>query len=171
SDLGIELATADSVAGALRVAREAGVFANALRYLRSLWSGEKLAAALHVDRPRFEAALAKLEPTLLDDPPFAGGVAIDVGAVRALPPRPGRKIAVDAALRSCSDAIALGRTNGVVSLTARTVTPALAEGSLERAVAIARGALATSVALEAGGRRLEITGTELGGLLRGQLHG
>jgi hypothetical protein len=144
---------------------------NALRYVRSLWSAEPLAAALRVDRPRFEAALVKLEPSLIDDPPFAGGVAIERGVPRAVPPRAGRKIAVDAALERCSDAVALGRTNVPVELSARTLTPVLAPGTLERAVAVAARALAGPVTLEAAGRRLEMTPTELGELLHSKLRG
>jgi vancomycin resistance protein YoaR len=171
SELGIELGVADSVSRAVSVGRRAGALSNALRYVRSWWSAEPLAAVLRVDRPRFEAALVKLEPTLIDDPPVAGGVAIERGVPRAVPARAGRKIAVDAALQRCSDAVALGRTNAPVELSARTLTPVLAPGTLDRAVAIAARALAGPVTLEAAGRRLEMTPTELGELLQSKLRG
>jgi vancomycin resistance protein YoaR len=171
SELGIELAVADSVSRALGVARQASALSNAFRFLRSLWGGEQLAAVLRVDRPRFEAALAKLEPALIDDPPFAGGIAIEGGTVRVLPARSGRKIATDVALGACSDALGLGHTATAIALTARTVTPVLSAGTLERAEALAKRVLVRPVVLEAEGRRLEMTSAELGGLLQSKLQG
>ena len=171
SDLGIELAVADSASRALGVGRQAGVFSNALRYLRSFWATDALPAVVRVDRPRFDAALAKLELALIDDPPFVGGIAIQGAAARAMPARPGRKIAADAALVACSDALALGHAATPVTLSARTVTPVLAAGSLERALALATRVLARPVTLVQGERRLDLLPAELGGLLRSQLQG
>jgi vancomycin resistance protein YoaR len=171
SELGIELSVADSVSRALAVGRQAGVLGNALRYFRSLWSEEQLAAVVHVDRPRFDAALAKVELALIDDPPFAGGIVIEGGAARALPARPGRKIPVNVALGACSDAVALGHTGAGVTLTASTITPLLAAGTLERALAMATRALARPVTLAATGRRLELTPSELGRLLQSKVQG
>jgi vancomycin resistance protein YoaR len=165
-ELGIELSIPESTARAMAVARGGGTFSNALRYVRALGAADELPAVVHVDRPRFAAALAKVEAGLIDDAPFLGGVAIENGAVRALPPRPGRKIAFDEALRACSDAVALGRvTSSPIALAARTMTPVLATGSLERALSAATRALARPVMLEAGERRLQLQPVELGGLI------
>ncbi|HYQ16565.1 MAG TPA: hypothetical protein VEQ58_12430, partial [Polyangiaceae bacterium] len=97
-ELGLELVSGDSAARALGVARSAGLFANALHYLRSFFAAEELPAVLRVDHARFVAALGRLEPSLIDDPPFAGGLTIENAVARPFPPRSGRKIAVDAAL-------------------------------------------------------------------------
>jgi vancomycin resistance protein YoaR len=165
-ELGIELSIAESTARAMAVARNGGVFSNALRYVRALGTAEELPAVVHVDRPRFEAALGRVEAALIDDPPFAGGVVIENGAALAAPPRAGRKIAFDEALRACSDAVARGRpASRPLALTARTVTPVLAPGALDRALIVARRALARPVALEAGARRLRLEPVELGALL------
>jgi len=171
SELGIDLAVADSVARAMGVGRQAGVFANALRYFRSLWSEDRLAAVVHVDRPRFDSALAKVERALIDDPPFAGGIVIESGAARALPARAGRKIPVNVALGACADAVALGYTRTAITLTASTVTPLLAAGSLDRALAMATRVLARPVTLVAAGRRLELTPSQLGDLVQSTLQG
>jgi len=171
SELGIELGVADSVSRALSVGRQGGAASNALRYLRSLGGGETLPASVRVDRPRFDAALAKVEQALIDDPPFVGGVAFEGGAARALAARPGRKLAVDAALAACIEAVALGRTGAPIALTAHTVTPVLAPGALERAVALATRVLARPVTLVAGSRRLELTPSELGGFLHSKQQG
>jgi vancomycin resistance protein YoaR len=169
SELGFELLVPDSASRALGVGRRAGLFANALRYLRAAWAREALPAVLRVDRARFDAALRKLEPTLIDDPPFAGELAFEAGVARVLPARPGRKIAAEAALRACSEALAFGRDQ--VVLRAETLTPELAPGAAERAVALATRALAAPVVLEGEGRRLAIKPADLGALLASRVEG
>jgi vancomycin resistance protein YoaR len=169
--LGIELAVEDSASRAVAVARSGGVLSNALRYLRSAWGEDALPAVMHVDRGRFHAALTKLEPALIDDPPLPGGIAIENGVARATAPRRGRKIQPDGALRACSDAVALGRTTAPVALVASVVTPELEPGSLERALALATKVLSRSVTLQAGARRLLVEPAELGGLLVSSVHG
>ncbi len=171
ADLGLALSANDSAARALGVGRQAGVFSNALRYLRSFGSAEALPAALRVDRARFDAALLQLETTLIDDPPSVGGIAIENGVARAVPPRAGRKIVSDAALGACSAALASANTRAPVALSARTLTAALAPGSLERALELAKRALARKVTLEAAERRLEIEPAELGGVLQSRVSG
>jgi vancomycin resistance protein YoaR len=170
-ELGFELAAADSTARALRVARDGGVFANAFSYLRSLFMTEPLPAVLHVDRPRFDAELEKLEATLIDDPPFAGGLVIENGVPRALAPRPGRKITKEIALASLSDSLSRSSVPDALALSASTVTPELASGSLSRALSLATRALSRAVTLEAGARRLEIQPAELGALLVSRVEG
>jgi vancomycin resistance protein YoaR len=164
-ELGIDLALSDSASRAVAVARNRGVFSNAVRYLRSAWSEETLPAALHIDRGRFAAALAKLESALIDDPPLAGGIAVENGVARAVPARAGRKIAEDTARAVLSDAVGLGRTRAPIALAPSTVTPALEAGSLERALSLASKLLSRRVTLEAGARRLAIEPAELGALL------
>ncbi len=170
-ELGIELLAHDSAARALGVGRQAGVFSNALRYLGSFATTDQLPPALHVDRARFEAALVQVETALIDDPPAAGGIAIEAGVARAVPPRAGRKIAVDAALLACSEAIAGGNTRVPVALSARTQSAVLAPGSLVRALGLATRVLARKVTLEAEQRRLEIEPAELGSLLESRVSG
>src|SRR6185436_14450211 len=106
--LGIELMVEDSASRAVAVGRSGGLLSNAFRYLRSAWGEELLPAVVRVDRGRFDAALAKLEPALIDDPPLPGGIAIENGVAHATAPRRGRKIRPDVLLRACSDAVALG---------------------------------------------------------------
>jgi vancomycin resistance protein YoaR len=170
-ELGFELAAAGSNARAMGVGRSSGPFGNAFRYLRSLFTTEQLPAVLKVDRARFDAALARVEASLIDDPPFAGGLVIENGAPRQLPPRSGRKIANDVALTLLSDALARNRLADPIALSATTQTPQLAAGSLERAFGLATRVLRRSVVLEAGSRRLEIAPAELGALLLSRVEG
>jgi vancomycin resistance protein YoaR len=164
-ELGVSLAVADSTRRALGVARDAGWLSGALRYLRSSWTKEALPAALRVDRQRFDQALTRLQPSLIDDPPFPGTVSVENGVARALPPRPGRKLVGDEALRAVSEAVARGLVQAPVVLHASEEVPKLVPGSLERALEQARRALAQRVVLEAGARRLELEPVELGALL------
>ena len=170
-ELGMELVAHDSVLRALGVGRQAGVFSNALRYLRSFGAAEQLPGVVHVDRDRFDAALAALETNLIDDPPFDGGLAIEGSVARAVSPRAGRKIAAADALSACSSAVGLGNTRAPVTLSAQTLTPALAPGSLSRALSVATRVLARKVTLEAEQRRLEMESTELGGVLESHVAG
>jgi vancomycin resistance protein YoaR len=164
-ELGISLAVLPSARRALGVARTAGLFANMLRYARSFAGRAELAAELRVDRARFEAAVARLEATLIDDPPFAGGLKLENGAAQAMPPRAGHQLARSAALRGITDAVALGHVQEPLSLATETVTPELRPGSLERALSQAERALSRRVVLQAGERRLELEPAVLGTLL------
>ena len=164
-ELGMALVAADSAQRALGVGRQAGIFSNALRYLRSFGAAEQLPGVVQIDRDRFGSALAALETTLIDDPPVAGGIAIENGVARALQPQAGRKVAADSAAHLCADAIALGNTRVPVTLSAQTLTPALAPGSLSRALDMATRALTRKVTLEAPPRRLELEAAELGGVM------
>jgi vancomycin resistance protein YoaR len=163
AELGVVIAATDSATRALSVGRSAGVFSNAFRYLRSFWSGEEQEAVVKVDAARLDAAIARLEAELIDDAPFAGGLAIEGTAVKPLPPRAGRKIARDAARRNLRSAAALG--HAAVTLEAGSVTPTLAAGSLERAQALASVVLRGSLILQNGARELVVAPAELGPLL------
>ena len=167
-ELGLELLVDDSASRAMTVARNSGVLSNAFRYLRSAWTEETLPAALRVDGPRFDSALAKLEAALIDDPPVAAGITVENGVASAIAPRAGRKIPRDSALAACLAAVGLGRTQAVVTLAASTLTPALEPGSLERALALASKLVSGRVTLEASEHRLTIEPAELGALLVSQ---
>jgi len=169
--LGFELLADDSASRALAVARSGGVLSNAWRYLRSAWGEAALPAALGVDGARFDAALAQLEGSLIDDPPLQGGITFEGRVASAQVPRPGHKIPLDAALSACLAGVALGRTQAPVVLTPSAVTPALEPGSLERALSLGTKLLGGPVTLEAGERRLTIEPAELGALLVGETTG
>lgn len=162
-DLGITLDTAASASRALSVGRSGSFFSNASRYLAAVARRESLAAETRVDGPRFAAALAAVEPKLIEDPSLSGCVSVDNGVPSAIPPRAGRKLELEPSRKVVTDAVAYGRSH--VTLTAVTVTPALAPGALEGALARARTALSRTTVLEAGDRRLELSPSELGGLL------
>lgn len=167
AELGIEIAPRESAARAVGVARSEGSFANAVRYLRALWADDAQPAVLRVDGPKLEAAIAKLEGALIDDPPFAGGLGVEAGRPKALPPRPGRKIARAAARQALSEAVALGRTSA--ALTSETHSPTLAAGSLERAAALAERLVRAAITLQSGSRVLRIEPAELISLLTSQV--
>lgn len=164
-ELGVAVSVQQSSARALAVARSGGWISGSLRYLRSLWSREGLPAALQVDRPRFDAALARLEPSLIDDPPSPGEVRVEGGTARAIPAKSGRQLVRDDALSAISRAVAQGDVQSPVVLQAVTLTPELAPGALERALSLANHALAQRVVLESGDRRLTLQPAELGALL------
>jgi vancomycin resistance protein YoaR len=169
AELGVELDVTASVSRALAEGRSDGVFGNAWTYLRS-WAGARaLPAVVRVDRARFSEALRGLEGRLIDDPPTAAAIAVEQGVPRAVLPRAGRKISSDAALTAVSEAAAWG--NGPVQVTTVRVTPVLAPGAIERALADARRALAAPVLLEAGSRRLTLAPSELGALLISEVRG
>jgi vancomycin resistance protein YoaR len=171
ADLGLELSVDASVTRALGVARNAGTFSNALRYLSSLTGTEELPAVVRIDRARFGSALRKVEGDLIEDLPKAGGVVIEAGVARAVPAAPGRKIAAAAALAACGGAVALGQTGHAVALQAQASTPVLAPGSLERALDLATRVLRRSVVLETDARRLELTPAQLGELVVSRIQG
>ncbi|RYZ04350.1 MAG: hypothetical protein EOO73_24050 [Myxococcales bacterium] len=164
-EFGVALAPAESARRALGVGRDGGWLAGALRYLRSSWMKEQLPAALELDRQRFESALSRLEASLVDDPPFSGAIRVDAGTARAVPPHAGQKVVVEDARRAVTEAVSHGRSRAPVSLRVENVTPQLAPGSLEAALAQAQRALSQRVVLESGSRRLELEPTELGALL------
>jgi vancomycin resistance protein YoaR len=164
-ELGVQLVVADSTARAMSVARGGGVFSNAFGYLRASLVAPRLPAVLRIDRARFDAGLEKLEPLLIEDPPIAGGLVIENAVPRAIPARPGRKIAKELARASLSDALARDTGPATIALSASTVTPPLANSSVAHAHALATRVLARPVMLEAGARRLEIQPVELGALL------
>jgi vancomycin resistance protein YoaR len=168
--LGFELVVADSTARAMSVARSGGVFSNAFGYLRASLRAQRLPAVLRIDRARFDAGLEKLEPLLIDDPPIAGGLVVENAAARAIPARPGRKIAKEPARASLSDALARHTGAATIALSAITVTPPLANDAVARALALATRVLGRPVVLEAGARRLEIQPSELGALLSSRVH-
>ncbi|MDF3070256.1 MAG: Vancomycin B-type resistance protein VanW, partial [Polyangiaceae bacterium] len=94
-----------------------------------------------------------------------GAIRVEQGVARALPPRAGRAISVNEARKAVEDAIAHGRVQAPVVLQAVSVTPEVAAGSLERALAQAERALSRRVVLESGSRRIELEPAELGALL------
>ena len=171
AELGIALSVDASLAQALGVGRKAGTVANALRYASSFGTREQLPAVVRIERPRFDAALARLEHELIDDPPALGSIVIEAGTPRVVPARAGRKIALDEARGACTAAVAFARTSNPLVLQARTLTPALASGTLDRALAFAKRLLARPVTLETEGRRLEIMPAELGGLVESRIQG
>jgi vancomycin resistance protein YoaR len=171
AELGLELAPAASAERTLAVGRNAGVFLNAWRYARSFWAKEQVPGVVRVDQARLDAALGGLEAKLIEDPPFPGGIEVERGIPKAVPPRSGRKIARRAAQRELERAVAAGGTATVVALPSETFAPTLAPGTLERNVALARAALNGPVVLIAGERRLAIEPADLGDLLRSQLQG
>lgn len=169
AELGVELDVAGSVSRALGVARSGGVFANAFRYLRSFAAREQLAAALRVDRARFEASLDRAQAALVSDPPVPAALTIEGTTVVAVAPRAGRKIVRSAALSAVSDAVANGRSGAPLPLTTELVEPPSVAGSLEQAKQLAEGMLSRTLVLEAGARRLELTPAELGPLLQSRV--
>ena len=171
AELGIELSVDASLAQALGIGRKAGTLADALRYASSFGTAQQLPAVVRIERARFDVALARLERELIDDPPELGGIVIEAGTPRVVPARAGRKIALDEARGACTAAVAFARTGSAVALQARTLTPSLALGTLERALAFATRLLARPVTLETEGRRLEIAPAELGSLVQSRLHG
>jgi vancomycin resistance protein YoaR len=164
-ELGITAAVSDSARRVLAVGRSEGWFAGIVRYLRSAWAREALPADLKVERPRFDATVARLEPSLIDDPPATGCIRIEGGAAVAVPPRAGRRLAPEEALEAVTALAASGELATPVVLHARRVTPELSPGSLERALGAARRALSGRVTLESGTRRLTVEPAELGSLL------
>jgi len=171
ADLGLDLSVEVSVTRALGVARNAGTLSNALRYLRSLGGAEVLPAVVRMDRARFAAALGEAESELVEDLPRLGSIVIEGANARAVPAAPGRKIMLDAALAACAGAVALGQTGKAVALQVHSVTPVLAPGTLERALALATRALSRPVTLETDGRRLEVAPAQLGELLLSRIQG
>lgn len=169
AELGVEILPRESAARALAVGRSAGTFANALRYLSSLWRKDAQPAALRVDQAKLEAAIAKLEAALIDDPPFAGGLSVEAGRPKPAPPRAGRKIARNVARQSLTQAVALGGSS--VTLTTETHAPTLAAGSLERAVALVERLLRSAITLQNGARVLRIEPAELGPLIASEVRG
>lgn len=170
-DLGIELDPAASAQRALGIGRSARSWANVASYLRSFWARRELPAVVQVDAALLEEGLAMLEASLIDDPPFMGSVVVNQGQVTGVGPRSGRKIARRAARAELERAVASGQTATVIALPIETLTPALAPGSLERCVALARRVVAGSVTLASGERRLVIAPGELGQLLVTQPRG
>jgi vancomycin resistance protein YoaR len=168
-ELGVVIAVADSATQALAVGRNAGAFPNAVRYLRSFWSHDEQEAVVKVDAARLDAAIARLEGALIDDAPFAGGLAIDGMTVKPLPPRAGRKIAREPARRALRRAAALGQA--AVTLEAESVTPTLAAGSMQRAQALASTVLRGSLTLQNGARELVATPAELASWLTTSVEG
>lgn len=168
-ELGVALDARGSAARALRVARSGNALADALHYARALVVREDVPPTLHVDRAKLSAALTSIEPKLIADAPFRGGFAVEGTTARALSPRPGREISIDLASIAIADAVARGRLGQPVALSARTVTPELEPGSLERAAGLATHLLAAPVVLEAGERRVELGPAELGTMLTGSV--
>lgn len=171
SELGLELLPAASATRALAVGRDAGLFGNVWRYLRSFWAKEQVPGVVQVDQVRFDAALTEIEAKLIDDLPFVGGIEIAAGQPTPMPPRSGRKIARSVARVELTRAMAEGGSGTAIVLPTETFTPQLAAGSLERNVSLARVVLGGPVMLVAGERRLEIQPADLGGLLVTQLQG
>jgi vancomycin resistance protein YoaR len=168
-ELGIFLEVEPSARRALGVGRDGGWLTGALRYLRSAWTKEELPAVLRVDRERFEAGLARVEPLLIEDLPFPGAIIIEGAAARSAPARAGRKVSSKEALQAISEAVSSGRLEAPIVLTARAETPLVVAGSLERALEDAKRVLGQRVVLESGPRRLELTPEELGSLLVGRV--
>ncbi|HVY31136.1 MAG TPA: VanW family protein [Polyangiaceae bacterium] len=165
AELGLELDVAASTARALATARSGGVTGNAVAYLRAPFGSTSLPGVVRVDSTRFARALAQLEPQLIDDPPFVGGLVVEGGVPRLAAARPGRKIAVTEARAACQDALALGGVGTPLRLLAKQESPHLSPASLERALEQAKQLLRAPITLEAEQRRLQIEPAELGGLL------
>lgn len=164
AELGLELDVAGSTARALAAARSSGALGNALAYLRASFAGTSLPGVVRADPARFEQALHRLEPQLIDDPPFVGGVVIEAGTPRLAPARPGRKIAVAEARAACLAMLAEGRT-GALELHAKLESPQLSPASLDEAMQLAQQLLRGPITLENEARRLRIEPAELGALL------
>ena len=163
AELGAQISVSESRARALGVGRSAGTFPNAFRYLRALWLDDAQEAVLRVDAAKLDAALDQLESKLVDDPPFVGGLSVEAQQVKTLGPRPGRKIARDAARRALTRAVALGHRQ--VTLVTETQTPTLAAGALERARTLAQRVISGPISLQSEARQLRIEPAELGALL------
>jgi vancomycin resistance protein YoaR len=164
-ELGFELRPRDSVARALSMGRNQGLFTNAFRYLRSFFSEERLPLALKIERSRFATALKRAQASLVVDPPFPGALMLENAKPMVSPPRAGRTIPEDSALAAISETVAQGRTGATVTLDTQLVEPTLVAGSLERARSLAERMLSAPVILTAGSRRLELAPAELAQLL------
>jgi len=171
AELGLELDVAASTSRALGAARSGGVIGNALTYLRAPFVSTSMPGVVRVDPARFEQALNELEPKLIDDPPFVGGLVIDGGVPRPAPARPGRKIAATEAREACQNALASGRVGAPLQLAAKQESPQLSSASLGRALELAQRLLRGSITLESEQRRLQIEPAELGGLLTTSVQG
>jgi vancomycin resistance protein YoaR len=164
-ELGLQLVARASSERAVALGRDGSFFGNAGRYLRSWWARQELPAQVHVDTPRLQAAFDGFDRSLIDDPPFPGGVVVEAGRAKAAPARSGRKIARGEAQAALARAFATGQVAAPISLATETQTPSLAAGELERAVTLAQTALAGRTSLVADTRRLEIEPAELGALI------
>lgn len=170
-ELGLALAPEASAERALGVARNGGLAGNAVRYLRSFWSREELAAQVRVDAPRLRAVFDRLDTELIDAPPFPGGLAVVGSEVSVAPARSGRKIARSAAQEALSLALGSARVGDPIALPTELSSPTLAVGELERGLELARRALTGKVTLEAEARRLEGEPNELAPLLAARAEG
>jgi vancomycin resistance protein YoaR len=170
-EVGVVFAPRASAARALQAGRGPSLLSDAWRYLQTFWWVEQLPAVVRTDADKLSRALDLAEAKLIDDPPRPAGLEVVSGEPRPIAARSGRRIVREGARAALELAISGAEVSRVVTLPTRVVTPALAPGSLERAVVQARAVLAGDVALVNGERRLELTRAELGGLINTKVSG
>ncbi len=163
--LGVVVDARATAARAMDVARASGRWRNGWRFLRSYASTEELEAVTTFDQLKLAAVLEQLESALIEDRPYSGGIAFEGSRPRAVPARKGRRLMPEATRTLLARAVRRGSSTEPLLLSAETVAPRLAEGTLARSLAIAERICAGPVVLNAGARQLVAEPLELAGLV------
>lgn len=125
-------------------------------------SGGDIEPVVNLDEGKARAALGQLAKGL-DQKVRDGGVAFDDGRVKAVAPRTGYALDVNAAVRPLRDSFLRGDTGTATPLPTRETRPAVTAGEVERAVrTFAEPAMSGPVTLTAAGRRFTVGQDALG---------
>ncbi|MFJ4821262.1 VanW family protein [Streptomyces sp. NPDC088801] len=125
-------------------------------------SGGDIEPVVSLDEDKARAALGQLAKGL-DQKVRDGGVAFDVGRVKAVTPRTGHALDVNAAVRPLRDSFRRGDTRTATALPARETRPEVTADEVERAVrTFADPAMSGPVTLTAAGRRFTVGQEALG---------
>ena len=145
-ELGLHVDVPATVARALAVGREGGVFARSASYWQRRSTPVALVGAAVLERAKLSERSEAWEKEALTDRPFEGGIAVTGASVKELPPRAGRRTAVNAAEKALIAAFVAPEPHAV-ELPLEAVPAPLPANAASGAAAQARSLVAGALTL------------------------
>ena len=160
--VGFRLSVKSTVALALEAGRDTGPFRQMAWWLERWFSPLQLQATAELDADKLAKAVSQWERAGIQDPPFAGGIAVAGQSVQPDYPRVGHTVDQNALRRLLLDAL-LQERRKVVEVPLVRVAPSLGRAAVDRAVERARKVLSGSIRLVStdGAHRIELSAKRL----------
>jgi vancomycin resistance protein YoaR len=146
-DVGLALDRARTRDRILALGREGGLLARSLSYWQRRTRPSVVTAVATLDRSALAPRLAAWEAEAVPDRPFEGGIAVTNGSVTELPPKPGHRVARDAAERALrAEFLSADGKDATVALepAPAPLPPAAASAAADEARALLASALVLS---------------------------
>jgi len=166
--VGFEVDAPASAARALSVGRSGSFFAREFSFFARMVRPESVPVEIKLDSNKLNALQDEWQKTI-KDPPFVGGVNVDGSSITPLYPRAGSRLDRTRVRAQLIEALRSGHDPGPLAL--RSELPSVDRAEVDRIVEQARAMTSGEVVLNADTRRLTVSPTQLGSLLRVRVDG